>query len=165
MLFEYSVVVCRVPAANVPGYTAACRLILRPLVLRFPTCTARCLLRHNDARDPSSERWNYWARDGRTFSRKYRLPRNFSDLSRAANLRHGADGFTSSPKEGVLRIFFRSEKSDGFGRDWNRELTKGQHATSRPHQSRFFNTVFIIFFVWISKTKGAYKVRTQPLTI
>jgi hypothetical protein len=28
--------------------------------------------------------------------------------------RHGTDGFTSPPKEGVLRIF-SSEKSDGFG--------------------------------------------------
>jgi hypothetical protein len=29
--------------------------------------------------------------------------------------RHGTDGFTSPPKEGVLRIF-SPEKSDGFGR-------------------------------------------------
>jgi hypothetical protein len=29
--------------------------------------------------------------------------------------RHGKDGFTSPPKEGVLRIF-SPEKSDGFGR-------------------------------------------------
>jgi hypothetical protein len=29
--------------------------------------------------------------------------------------RHGTDGFTSPPKEGVLRILL-SEKSDGFGR-------------------------------------------------
>jgi hypothetical protein len=29
----------------------------------------------------------------------------FSDLLHAANLRHGTDGFTSPPKEGVLRIF------------------------------------------------------------
>jgi hypothetical protein len=29
----------------------------------------------------------------------------FSDLLHAANLRHGPDGFTSPPKEGVLRIF------------------------------------------------------------
>jgi hypothetical protein len=29
--------------------------------------------------------------------------------------RHGTDGFTSSPKEGVLRIF-SPEKSNGFGR-------------------------------------------------
>jgi hypothetical protein len=27
------------------------------------------------------------------------------DLLHAANLRHGTDGFTSPPKEGVLRIF------------------------------------------------------------
>jgi hypothetical protein len=33
----------------------------------------------------------------------------------AAKLRHGTDGFTSPPKEGMLRIF-RPEKSDGFGR-------------------------------------------------
>ena len=36
-------------------------------------------------------------------------------------LRHGADGFTSPPKEGELRIF-SPEKSDGFGRVWTREL-------------------------------------------
>jgi hypothetical protein len=29
--------------------------------------------------------------------------------------RHGTDGFTSPPKEGLLRIF-SPEKSDGFGR-------------------------------------------------
>jgi hypothetical protein len=29
--------------------------------------------------------------------------------------RHGTDGFTSPPKEGVLRIF-SPEKSNGFGR-------------------------------------------------
>jgi hypothetical protein len=32
----------------------------------------------------------------------------------AAKIRYGADGFTSPPKEGVLRIF-SPEKSDGFG--------------------------------------------------
>jgi hypothetical protein len=34
----------------------------------------------------------------------------------AANLRHGTDGFTSPPKEGVLRIFFDLKNPDGFGR-------------------------------------------------
>ena len=33
---RYGVVVCRVPAANAPGYTAACRLIARPLVQLAP---------------------------------------------------------------------------------------------------------------------------------
>ena len=30
----------------------------------------------------------------------------FRDLLHAANLRHGTDGFTFPPKEGMLRIFF-----------------------------------------------------------
>jgi hypothetical protein len=38
-----------------------------------------------------------------------------TDLLHAANLRHGTDGFTSPPKEGMLRIF-SPEKSDGFSR-------------------------------------------------
>ena len=42
------------------------------------------------------------------------FPVTFRDLLHAVNLRHGTDGFTSLPKEGVLRIF-RPEKSDGFG--------------------------------------------------
>ena len=37
------------------------------------------------------------------------------------NLRHGTYGFTSPPKEGVLRIF-SLWKSNGFGRVWTREL-------------------------------------------
>jgi hypothetical protein len=36
-------------------------------------------------------------------------------------LKHGTDGFTSPPKEGVLRIF-SPEKSDGFCWVWTREL-------------------------------------------
>jgi len=37
---------------------------------------------------------------------RIRLLRNSKDLLHAENLRHGTDGFTSPPKEGVLRIFF-----------------------------------------------------------
>jgi hypothetical protein len=39
----------------------------------------------------------------------------------AANLRHGANGFTSLPKEGMLRIF-SPEKTDGFGPERSRDL-------------------------------------------
>ena len=46
---------------------------------------------------------------------KFRLPRKFRDLLHAVNLRHGTDGFTSPPKEGVMRIF-SPQNSDGFGR-------------------------------------------------
>ena len=52
----------------------------------------------------------------------------FRGLLHAVNLRHGTDGFTSPPKEGVLRIF--STASDGF--EPANLGTKGQHATSRP---------------------------------
>jgi hypothetical protein len=47
---------------------------------------------------------------------------NHRVLLHAANLRHGTDGFTSPPKEGMLWIF-SPEKSDGFGRDRTRDLT------------------------------------------
>jgi hypothetical protein len=40
----------------------------------------------------------------------------FRDLLHAVNLRYGKDGFISPPQEGVVRIFFCPEKSDGFGR-------------------------------------------------
>jgi hypothetical protein len=40
----------------------------------------------------------------------------FRDLLHAANLRHGANGFTSLLKEGMLMIF-SPKKSDGFGQE------------------------------------------------
>ena len=57
--------------------------------------------RRNDARDPSSERWNCGRESCPVILLKFLLPR-----LHAANLRHGTDGFTSPPKEGMLRIFF-----------------------------------------------------------
>jgi len=36
---------------------------------------------------------------------KCRLTVTLRDLLHAVKLRHGTDGFTSSPKEGVLRIY------------------------------------------------------------
>ena len=57
----------------------------------------------------------------------------FRDLLHAVNLRHGTNGFTSLPKEGVLRIFFSLKNptaSAGFEpANWG---SKGQHATFRP---------------------------------
>jgi hypothetical protein len=53
------------PAANAPGCTAACRLIVQPEILYVPTCTTRCPAHHNYASDPSSEMWNYSARNDR----------------------------------------------------------------------------------------------------
>ena len=71
-----------------------------------PTFAARCLYVRNDARDPSSERWNCGWERCPIILPKFLLPRKFRDLLHAANLRHGTDDFTSRPKEDVLRIFF-----------------------------------------------------------
>jgi hypothetical protein len=47
------------------------------------------------------------------FSQTIQLPYNCWVLRHAANLRHGTDGFTSTPKEGMLRILL-PDKSYGF---------------------------------------------------
>ena len=74
-----------------------------PPPLDVPTFAARCLYVRNDARDPSSQRWNCGREICPVIFPKFQLPREFMD---AVNLQHGTDGFTSPPKEGVLRIFF-----------------------------------------------------------
>jgi len=76
-----------------------------PPPLDVPTFVARCLHVHNDARDPSSERWNCGREilSGSFVEMPISTP--FRDLLHAVKLRHGTDGFTSPPKEGVLRIF------------------------------------------------------------
>ena len=81
-----------------------------------PTFAARCLYVRNDARDPSSERWNCGRERCPVILPKFRLPRKFRDLLHAENLRHGTYGFTSPPKEGMLMIF-----SKGLSRpQWDR---------------------------------------------
>ena len=88
----------RLPKRSWHSEVALCR----NLILDVPTFTTSRL-----PRDPSSQRWNYVGRNGRWI-----LPEipdfhvAFRHLLHAVNnLRHGTDGFTSSPKEGVLRIF------------------------------------------------------------
>jgi hypothetical protein len=44
--------------SSCPRCTSTCRLIVKPEILDVPTCTTRCPVRLNDARDPPSERWN-----------------------------------------------------------------------------------------------------------
>ena len=58
----------------------------------------------------------------------------FMDLLHTVNLRHGTNGFTSLPEEGVLRIFFFALKnpSASAGFEPANLGTKGQLATSRP---------------------------------
>ena len=58
-------------------------------------------------RDRSSERRNYLGREiaDEFFLKMPDFHVTFRDLLHAVNLRHGTNGFTSLPKEGVLRTF------------------------------------------------------------
>jgi hypothetical protein len=89
-----------------------------PLHLDVLTFAARCPHVLINASAPSSESWNYRARNGRLILPVTQLPCNHRVLLHATNLRHGANGFTSLPKEGMLRI----SSPDVFGRVWTREL-------------------------------------------
>ena len=102
-------------------------------------------------RDPSSERWNC----GRERSLvvilpKFRLPHKFRDLLHATNLRHGTDGFTFPPKEGVLKIFFFHPKNLTalVGFEPTHLGTKGQHATPRPPKPFSHNMVRIFQYTY-----------------
>jgi hypothetical protein len=90
----------------------------------------------------------------RQISSTIRLPRNSRDLLHAANLRHGTDGFTSPPKESVLRIFFALKNPTCLAGFEPANLgTKGQHATSRPPKSDYTAIFHIILqTVGLSKT-------------
>ena len=76
-----------------------------PPPLDVPTFSARCLHAQRRERPLAAESGTLRGREMfRQISSRIRLPRNSRDLLHAANLRHGTDGFTSPPKEGVLRI-------------------------------------------------------------
>ena len=62
-----------------------------------------------------------------------RLPRNIQGSFNAVNLRHGTDGFTSPPKEGLLRIFSPWKiPTASVGFEPANLVIKGKHATSIP---------------------------------
>ena len=77
-----------------------------PPPLDVPTFSARCLPVQRRERPLAEEGETLRGREMfRQISSRIQIPRNSRDLLHAANLRHGPDGFTSRPKEGVLRIF------------------------------------------------------------
>jgi hypothetical protein len=77
-----------------------------PPPLDFHTFSARCLHVQRRERSLAAEGGTLRGREiFRQISSGIRLPRNSRDLLHIANLRHGTDGFTSPPKEGMLRIF------------------------------------------------------------
>jgi hypothetical protein len=102
------------------------------------TFSARCLHVQRRERPLAAEGGTLRRREMfRQISSRIRLPRNSRDFLHAANLRHGTGGFTSPPKEDVLRIFSplkirRLRPGLNLG-------TKGHHATSRPPKPLFKN--------------------------
>jgi len=77
-----------------------------PPPIDVPTFSARCLHIQRRERPLTAEGGTLRGREMfRQISSRIWLPHNSRDLLHAENLRHGTDGFTSPPKEGVLRIF------------------------------------------------------------
>ena len=99
----------------------------------FPLFTTRCLHVRHDVRDPSGGSGNCGRECCPGNFAEMTTSTPFRDLLHAANLRHGTDGFTSSPKEGVMRIFFALKSPTALaGFELAKLGTKGQHATPRP---------------------------------
>jgi hypothetical protein len=85
--------------------TAAYWLIVPP-ALDVPTLATRFPRAYRRVPHSSGGSWNLWAvNNDREFFLSADFHGTLRDLLHAANLRHGTHGFTSLPKEGVLRIF------------------------------------------------------------
>jgi len=92
-----------------------------PPLLDVPTFATRC----HEARDPSGGMWNCGRECCPVILSKWRFLRHLGIF--------GTDGFTSPPKEGVLRIFFALKNPTALaGFEPSNLGTKGQHATPRP---------------------------------
>jgi hypothetical protein len=72
--------------------------------LDVPTFATRRLHACSHVRAPSGGRWNRGLELSGKFCLNVDFHVTFRDLLHAVKLRHGTDGFTSSQKEGVLRI-------------------------------------------------------------
>ena len=128
-----------------------------PPPLDVPTFSARCL--HVQERPLAAEGGTLRGREMfRQISSRIRLTRNSKDLLHAADLRHETDGFTSPPKEGVLRIFsplkIRRLRSGLNPRTW---VPK---ASTLPldHRSRYNRKIIIISLSISILTNCAYKL-------
>jgi hypothetical protein len=93
-----------------PRYTAAYGFILRhyppstPVILDVSTSAGRHLHLHTTRDILAAKGWTVAKNVSQQFCLNAALHITFRDLPHAVNLRHGTDGFTSPPKEGVLRI-------------------------------------------------------------
>ena len=104
-----------------------------PPSLGVPTFAARCLYVRNDARDPSSERWNCGREICPVIMPKFRLPRKFRDLFTCRKSTTW-DRRLYFPSEGRRAEDFYALKNPtaSAGFEPANLGIKGQHATPRP---------------------------------
>ena len=136
-----------------------------PPPLDVPTFSARCLHVQRRERPLAVEGGTLRGRETfRQILSRIRLPRNSRDHSHDANLRHGTDGFTCPPKEGVLRIFSPLK---------NRRLRPGLNprtwvpkASTLPldHRSRFGFCIIHILHTVCAKNLNV-KLRCQKVNL
>ena len=74
--------------------------------LDVPTFATRRLHALSPRESTQRRKVELWERNVREFCLNANFHVTFRDLLHAVKIRHGTDGFTSPPKEGVLRIFF-----------------------------------------------------------
>jgi len=121
--------------------TAALRLTMRSW-LDVPTFAIRRPHACHPTRAPSGGRWNCGRETSGNFAEMTTYT-PFRDLLHAVKLRHGTDGFTSPPKEGVLSFFFFAVKIRRLRPGVN-PRTWVPKASTLPldHGSRLINVIF-----------------------
>jgi len=99
-------------SSSQPGPGAYAPDALQPEGLLCSPCSNRSHFRRQMSPRPTrrerSKQWKVellWARNWQVILPRMSTLLHFRVLLHAVNLRHGTDGFTSPPKEGVLRIF------------------------------------------------------------
>jgi len=89
-----------------------------PLFFDVPTSTASCLHARNDARDPSSERWNLVGENVLVILPKWRIPRHLGSFYMPQIYDMGPTALLPLRRKACCGFF----SPDGLGRVWTREL-------------------------------------------
>jgi len=121
-----------------------------PPPLDVPAFSTRCLHVQRRERPLAAEGGTLRGREMfRQISSRNRLPLNCRDLLHAANLRQGTDGFTSPPKEGVLRIFsplkIRRLRQGLNPRTW----VPKANTLPLDHRSRSYTYIHVYIYIYI----------------
>ena len=123
--------------------TAALRLIVRAW-LDVPTFASP---RVSPCESTQRRKVEVWAKNVPLFCLNADLHVTFRDLLHVVKLRHVTDGFTSPPKEGVLRIFRPKNPTASAGCKPGNLGTRGQHATARqPKPLNWRHDVYAKYF-------------------